>query len=277
MSKIEEALKKARNNVKKENTSDTGNSLFVPNKIISGTTKNMVTIKSSLSHIGLMKEEAGITDEELNDKSLIVQNLNQSKITDSFRNLRTELLKNSKDENFVVLVTSCTTGTDSSFVSMNMAAAFSFDDSKTSLVIDCDINSHNLEDMLSLDYEYGLRDFLENEDINVSDILHDIGIRRLRVIPSGLNQNIEREYFTTERMKVLIDGLVERYHDRYIVLNSPALNESADARILVDLVDYIVVVVPYGRVKDSDIESVLSKIDKSKLLGVILNDVPDWG
>lgn len=277
MSKIEEALKKAKNNDKKEKTLDNYNGLVVPNKIISGNTKNLVKVRTSSSHISLMKEEAGITDEELNDKSLIVQNINQSKITDSFRNLRTELLKNSKNENFVVLVTSCTTGVDSAFVSMNMASAFSFDDSKTSLVIDCDINSHNLEDMLSLDYEYGLSDFLENEDIKVSDILHDIGIRRLRVIPSGQNQNIEREYFTTERMKVLIDGLVERYQDRYIVLNTPALSESADANILIDLVDYIVVVVPYGKVKDSDIESVLNKIDKSKFLGVIMNDVPDWG
>ena len=274
MSKIEEALKKAKNYSKRENEPPSESNLNA-NNIISGNNKSIVKLKTS-SQIKLMKEQAGISDEELNNKSLIIQSLNQSKITDSFRNLRTQLLKNSKDENFVVLITSCTTGTDSSFVSMNLAAAFAFDESKTSLVIDCDINAHHLEDMLSLDYEYGLLDFLEHEEVRVNEILHDIGIRRLRVIPSGSRQSDECEYFTTERMKVLLDGLVERYQDRYVVLNSPPLSESADTSILIDLVDYVVVVVPYGSVTNSELEAVLSKIDKSKLLGVILNDVPDW-
>lgn len=274
MSKIEQALKKAKNNIKKEKSSVSENSLN-SNNIISGSSKGLIK-RDTPSRIKLMKGEAGISDEELNNKSLIIQNLNQSKITDSFRNLRTQLLKNSKDENFVVLITSCTAGTDNSFVSMNLAAAFAFDESKTSLVIDCDINSHHMEDMLSLDYEYGLLDFLEHEEVRVDDILHDIGIRRLRVIPSGSSQGDECEYFTTNRMKVLLDGLVERYHDRYVVLNSPSLSESADTSILIDLVDYVVVVVPYGSVNDSDLDAVLNKIDKSKLLGVILNDVPDW-
>ena len=274
MSKIEEALKKAKNNSKRKNESPSESNLNA-NNVISGNNKSIVKLKTS-SQIKLMKEQAGISDEELNNKSLIIQSLNQSKITDSFRNLRTQLLKNSKDENFVVLITSCTTGTDSSFVSMNLAAAFAFDESKTSLVIDCDIDAHHLEDMLSLDYEYGLLDFLEHEEVRVNEILHDIGIRRLRVIPSGSRQSDECEYFTTERMKVLLDGLVERYQDRYVVLNSPPLSESADTSILIDLVDYVVVVVPYGSVSNSDLDAVLSKIDKSKLLGVILNDVPDW-
>jgi protein-tyrosine kinase len=274
VSKIEEALKKAKNNSKRKNESPSESNLNA-NNIRSGNNKSIVKLKTS-SQIKLMKEQAGISDEELNNKSLIIQSLNQSKITDSFRNLRTQLLKNAKDENFVVLITSCTTGTDSSFVSMNLAAAFAFDESKTSLVIDCDINTQHMEDMLSLDHEYGLLDFLEDKEVRVNDILHDIGIRRLRVIPSGSRQSNECEYFTTERMKVLLDGLVERYQDRYVVLNSPPLSESADTSILIDLVDYVVVVVPYGSVSDSDLDAVLSKIDKSKLLGVILNDVPDW-
>lgn len=274
MSKIQDALNKTKNDIAKKPKSVPDITQREKN-IISGNSKSLVKAEAS-SLIALMKEETSVSDEELINKSLIFPDLSHSKITDCFRSLRTQLLKTSKDDNFVILVTSCTHGTDSSFISMNMGAAFSFDESKTSLVIDCDINSHHLEDMLSLDYEHGLVDFLEDERIGVNDILNDIGIRRLRVIPSGLKQSKEREYFVTDRMKELLDGLVDRYKDRYIVLNSPALSESEDANILVDLVDYVVVVVPYGKVADSDLENALRKIDKSKLLGVILNDVPDW-
>lgn len=274
MSKIEEALRKARKHIK-ENDAVPLNVSCDDNSIISGNSTSIVKLRTS-SHIKLMKEGVDVTDEELNNKNLINRNIDQPEVTDSFRNLRTQLLKHSKDENFIILVTSCTPCADSSFVSMNMGAAFSLDETKTSLVVDCDINSNKLDDMLLLDYDYGLVDFLENDKINVNDILNDVGIRRLRVIPSGTKKNKECEYFSSVRMKALLDGLVERYHDRYVVLNSPALNESADVSILVELVDYVVIVIPYGSVKDSELEVALKKIDKSKLLGVILNDVPAW-
>lgn len=275
MSKIEEALKKARIENQKSAGTDSANHLSKKGRVISGNIKGVVKPVSS-SLIKMMKEDDSVTDEDLQNKSLIVPDVQQSGVTDSFRRLRTQILKNAKDENFIVLVTSCVDGADSSFVSMNMGAAFSFDETKTSLVIDCDINSAYLEEMLSLENEKGLVNFLENDNIKVNDLLHDVGIRRLRVIPSGFKTKSECEYFTTERMKILLDGLVERYHDRYIVLNAPSLDKSADANILVDLVDYVVVVVPYGRVTDSDLEERLRKIDKTKLLGVVLNDVPGW-
>jgi len=269
VSKIEEALKKARKNPRKEAD------VVEKNTVISGSGKSIAKIKTN-SEIGLMKDESELTEQELNSKGLIVRNETQPKVTDSFRNLRTQLLKNSKNENFVVMVMGCIAGNDSAFVTMNLGAAFAFDETKTSLVVDCDISSHKLEDMLSLDYEHGLVDFLEDENISVNEILHDVGISRLRVIPSGIEKFKECEYFTKGRMKVLIDGLVERYHDRYIVLNSPSLNESADANILIELVDYVVVVVPYGSVNESELEGTLNKIDKTKLLGVVFNDVPNW-
>lgn len=272
MSKIEEALKKARLNG--GGTFTSSRQLIPSNKLVSG---NSLSVRSSSSAlIKLMKAEAEVSREELTEKGIILPDNSKSKVTDSFRHLRTQLLQKSENENFIVLVTSCVEGGDSSFVAMNMGAAFSFDESKTSLVIDCDLNSNKLEKMLEMDYEHGLVDFLSGE-LDVSDIIIDIGIKRLRVIPSGKKNQVESEYFTTDRMKTLLDSLVERYDDRYVVVNSSSISESADASILMDLVDYVVVVVPYGRVTNKEVEKALRKFDKSKLLGVILNDVPDWG
>jgi len=273
VSKIEDALNKAR--ADGSNLSQARHDIkTLENPLVAGVLKNAVK-KTSSSLIKLMKQDAEISDEELINKGIILPDTSRSKVTDSFRHLRTQLLQKSKNENFIVLVTSVAEGSDSSFVSMNMGAAFSFEESKTSLVIDCDIKSHKLEDMLGLEYEYGLLDFLES-DIDTSEILKDVGIKRLRIIPSGQKKNIENEFFTTEKMKRLLDDLVDRYNDRYVVLNAPSIMTSADTNILIELVDYVVVVVPYGRVTNSDLEMALRKIDKEKLIGVVLNDVPGW-
>lgn len=274
MSRIEEALKKAKQSRKElVATSSSGNT----NRDRSSSSGNAISVvrSSTSSLIKLMKDEVRRDDEELLNKGIIRPNSEKSGVTDKFRFLRTQLLQKSKNANFIVLVTSCSSGIDSSFVSMNMGAAFSFDETKTSLVIDCDFKSSDFEDMLDLDYELGLLDFLEGT-ADVSEIIKDVGIKRLRVIPSGNESNNASESFTTDRMKLLLDGLVERYTDRYVVLNSPAISKSVDTSILIDLVDYVVVVVPYGRVKNKDLEATLKRIDKSKLLGVILNDVPEW-
>jgi len=276
VSKIEDALRKARLGGKNLSASPASKSSIANNPVVSST-GNTIIKKSSSSLIKLMKSDATINDEDLINKGIILPVAGNSKVTDSFRYLRTQLLQKSKNENFIVLVTSCFDGFDSAFVTMNMAAAFSFDDSKTSLVIDCDINSNKIDEMLGIEFDSGLMDFLGG-DVNVAEILKDIGIRRLRIIASGKKEqpDTESESFTSVRMKVLLDGLVERYHDRFVILNSPPLSEQADVSILSDLVDYIVLVVPYGGVTAGDLEDALSKIDKSKLLGVVFNDVPSW-
>lgn len=274
MSKIEEALKKARAKSTVLSGLNTEKDKPLNDPVISSQARSLVKTASS-SLISLMKAEAEAGNDELMKKGIIVPDSGLDKVTESFRYLRTQLLQKSKNENFIVMVSSCGKGVDSTFVSMNMAAAFAFDETKTSLVIDCDIQRKNIEEILELEYEYGLLDFLE-DDIEVAEILKDIGIKRLRVIPAGKKQQIESDSFTNTRMKSLLDNLVERYQDRYVILNSPSITSSADASILVELVDYVVLVVPYGQVTGPELEKALSKVDKSKLLGVVLNDVPGW-
>ncbi|MDH5424052.1 MAG: CpsD/CapB family tyrosine-protein kinase [Gammaproteobacteria bacterium] len=275
MSRIEEALRKAKESRSNQLISASSDGEVQTPTAVTGGAISVVKQSSSSSLIKLMKENVTIDDEKLLSQKIIRPGSEKSSVTDSFRYLRTQLLQKSKDENFIVLVTSCGDGVDSSFVSMNMGAAFSFDETKTSLVVDCDFQSDTLDTMLDLDYEYGLLDFLDG-NAEVVDIIKDVGIKRLRVIPSGLNAGRSSESFTTLRMKMLLDGLVERYQDRYVVLNSPAVSESVDTSILIDLVDYVVVAVPYGKVKKKDLENTLKRIDKSKLIGVVMNDVPEW-
>ncbi len=82
------------------------------------------------------------------------------------------------------------------------------------------------------------------------------------------------EYFSSFRMRALIDSLRSRYPDRYLFLDGPAVKGSPDARILSDLVDFVVLVTGSGRDTPSAINKHVAGFDPAKLAGVVINEIP---
>jgi Mrp family chromosome partitioning ATPase len=110
--------------------------------------------------------------------------------------------------------------------------------------------------------------------MDVDEIIHPVGIERLRIIPSGGRREIPSEYFTSLKMKQLIESIKQRYRERYIILDAPPMTESADTQILAELCDYIVLVVPYGRVTESQVDVCAKAIGEKKLVGIVFNNEP---
>jgi Mrp family chromosome partitioning ATPase len=75
-------------------------------------------------------------------------------------------------------------------------------------------------------------------------------------------------------MRKFLYAAQQRYRDRYIVLDAPPIGESADASILAEFCDRVVIVVPYGRVTEGQVSAAVDSVDKSKLFGLVMNDEP---
>ena len=288
MSKIEEALKKAKASRGDNVTSIRANSNMMAARsaetgMVVGheTLGNSVTIGNSIvrhdtsaKEIALMNNGELLEQHELAEMRIIHSDMQDAGIANTYRDLRTKLIQRSQGRNFIAMLTSCVAGEDSSSTSLNLATAFSFDESKTSLLIDCNLNNPRLDAFLGLETNAGLTDYLENEHIDIESILHTTGIKRLKVIPAGTSRETATEYFTSLRMRQLMSGLLSRYDDRYIFIDAAPITESADTRILVELCDFVLLVVPYGRVTKNRIREAADAIGKDKLLGVVFNDIP---
>ena len=280
MSKIEEALNKARqsrgdNKIRElRPVDDSQLASDFKKELVPSATDLTVKRESSAKEIALMNEGELLENKQLSELKIIFSEMPDNKIANTYRDLRTKLIQKSQGRNFIVLITSCLSGVDSSSVSMNLATAFSFDESKTSLLIDCDLNNPKLDMLLSMEADQGLTDFLENEEVDVDSILHQTGIKRLRMIPAGTSRETATEYFTSLRMRDLMSNLLARYSDRYIFIDSAPITESADTRILTELCDFVLLVVPYGRVSKGKVKEAADAIGSDKLLGVVFNDIP---
>lgn len=264
MSKIEDAL----NRVKKSN----GTSLSV---IGSNTSKNLaVNNVSSAKEIALMQNKKYLDNNQLSEMKIIYPDMLDTQVADTFRDLRTKIIQKSNGKNVSIMLTSCVTGYYSHMTALNLSAAFAFDESKTSLLVDCNLSNPQIDSVLELSTTNGLTDYLENDSCPLDSIVQDSGIKRLRVIPAGTSRETATEYFTSLKMRDLMSGLLARYSDRYMFVDTSPIIDSADTRILVELCDYVLLVVPYGKSTKSRIKEAAEAIGTDKLLGIVFVDKP---
>ena len=222
--------------------------------------------------ISEMAEIRRLNTDELVAKKLIFPGMQQRDILNSFREIRTKLLQQSPKENFVVLVSSICEGGGASFVSSNLAVSFALAENKTALLIDGNLYDPSISDMLVPDPDYGLTDYLEDADLDIDDIIYSSGIPRLRVIPVGGRRESATEFFTSERMHRFIESVKNRYPDRYVFIDVAPVSLSTDARILMEICDYAVLVVPSGTATETQILAGIDAVSREKLAGIVFNN-----
>ena len=218
-----------------------------------------------------MEQEKLFSKEELQRHGLIHPAMDELEIVNAFRNLRTSLLNKMEQYNSTLMVTAITPGGGASFVATNLAAAFTFDHQKTAMLIDCNFKDSSLAQKFNLKFKHGLKDFITGKVDDISQIVYSTGIQRLRLIPAGNQETEVVEFFTGERMYSFLSEVRSRYSNRIIIIDTPPILESADTKILAELADYILLVVPYKGVTTNIINRTLNSIDKTKIVGMILN------
>lgn len=223
--------------------------------------------------IARVPDRTMLTPAQMRDRSLVCRTTQSKREIDAFREVRTRLLAIAHDVNIITLVAPVSRGSGGSYVARNLAATFAFDEAKSSLLLDCDLFQPSQQTTLRIDANRGgLIDYLENAEVRIADVLYETGIPRLRVIPAGTSPQLGVEYFTSFRMRLMIDSLRSRYPDRYLFLDSPPVRGAPDARILADLADVVVLVAGYGRDSPAAIAQAAANFDPAKFAGVVFNE-----
>ncbi len=213
-----------------------------------------------------------LTAQQMEDRAIIHRSDVARPEVDAFRELRTRLLSVS-DTNLVTLVAPVSRGSGGSFVARNLAVAVAFDESKSALLVDCDLRHPCQHKVMSIDPSHGgLSDYLSSPNANEVDVIYSTGVPRLRLLPAGTPRETGAEYFSSFRMRLLIDSLRSRYSDRYIFLDSPPVHGSPDARILAELADAVVLVAGYGCDTAASISQAATRFDQAKFVGVVFNE-----
>ncbi|HVU53019.1 MAG TPA: CpsD/CapB family tyrosine-protein kinase [Polyangia bacterium] len=193
---------------------------------------------------------------------------------DSFRELRTRLLGMAEAtglQSFATLVVPVSSGSGASFVARNLAIAFTLQDQRVSILVDCNPRHPTQDVALGADAgEGGLFDYLEQPRAPIQQLIRATSIPGLHLIPAGRPAGAPREYFSSQPMRMVMTALKQA--PCYPFLDGPPTKGSPDARILSGLVDFVILVAGYGLDTPESIAQAAGLFDPAKFAGVVFNE-----
>jgi len=225
---------------------------------------------SCIEEIEKMELSYTLSHEDLKKKKIIYPSMHNSKLMNAFRELRSSVTENNHKN--IVMVTALDPDSGTSFFARNLASVIAFDSSKTSVLVDCNHQNSEIAKVFDLSNKVGISDYVSNKDHGIDSIIYESGVKRLRVVPFGSVDTQLDEQFNHPRFHNLLGDLKHKYQDRSIIIDAPPILNSADTRILMNLCDQVVLVVPYGKVSQSRLEEALSLLSREKLTGVVFNE-----
>ena len=188
---------------------------------------------------------------------------------EQFRTLRSRLRQLCANHPLkTLLVTSAIPGEGKTFVTNNLAQAIVRQPDRRVLIIDADLRCPHLHIPLGAPLSPGLTDYLRGE-ADEMEIIQNGDQGNLCVIAGGNEAPDPSELLWNGRLKMLLDRLVPVFD--WVILDSPPCLPVADASILADLCDGVLMVVRAGSTPSEVAQKACQKMPSGKLIGVVLN------
>ena len=171
-----------------------------------------------------------------------------------------------------IMITSAAPEEGRSLLTANLAISFARGLQQYVMVMDCHLTEPTQHELLQVPRTPGLTDFLLH-DATVPDIMHWSDVPKLSVIPAGSPSNRSAEILATDKMLGLLKELRSRYQDRYILLDTPPVQDFDDPAVLARMVEGIVVVVLGGVTDRELVLRSIRSLPEEKIMGLVLNDM----
>lgn len=198
--------------------------------------------------------------------------LKKDEVGDQYKLLRTMILNRTRPNGYnTIEISSFTEGEGKSLTCVNLAITIAKESRQNVLLVDMDLRRPTIHRILGMTPKHGLKDYFTN-GIPLKDILIHPGIKRLTVLPAGGRMDNSTEVMGSHGMENLVREMKNRYEDRYIIFDVPALNTCSDPLVLSSYVDAIVLVARAGHTTAEDITSGMALLKNKNILGIVLND-----
>lgn len=210
-----------------------------------------------------------IDKSSLSDK-LETYHSGSSFISEQFRTLKVRIAEMATRAPLrVIAVSSPHTQDGKSLISTNLAVSFSRDTDRKVILIDCDLRNPSVHRLLGAASEPGLLGYLEDDLLQPYCYMRRLD--KLFVMTAGGPSPNPVELLSEAKMKNLIAGLKAEFDT--IILDCPPFGPIPDAQVLAGLADGLLMVVRRGKTTYGTIEKAFRNLDRSKLMGLVFNDV----
>ncbi len=195
----------------------------------------------------------------------------QSDGCEQYRTLRTQVFHAAEKQlTQVILATSAVAGEGKTSTVLNLAWAIAQSGEKRVLVIDGDFRRPSVSPYLGLDFELGFGEVI-SEISEVLPAIVRVADSTLYILSSSREEAQPAEMLSKERVGEAIQEM-RKYFD-FILIDAPPVVAFADARLLANHADAVMVIVRAGMAGHNTVERAIEALPGSRILGVVLNGV----
>ncbi len=201
--------------------------------------------------------------------SLICQHDLKSRISEVFRNVRTQLLFRLKGAKNTIAITSASQSDGKSTVTANLAVTFA-QAGKSVLLIDADMRRPNVHTFYGLSNELGLVDVISGRS-ELCDSCQAGPTEGLTILTAGSIPENPAEILASDQFSALLETAREQYD--YVLLDCPPVLPVSDPCIIAPMVDAVLVVSSLsadGLPEAKQCKRLLDSV-KAPIAGIIVN------
>lgn len=203
----------------------------------------------------------------------------EREIAEQFRHIKRSLLARAFGRGMapvaggkVIMISSALPGEGKTFCSINLARSLCLETDSSVLLVDTDTAKPQVTQAMGLRGQPGLVEALQDASVDVESLVSMTNIPKLSVLPAGRASETAAELLGSARMAEVLQRLTShQWPNRIVVLDSPPLLVTNEAKSLVDCAGQVVLVVRASATPQSAVLDAISYLREEQFVGLILN------
>jgi len=169
-----------------------------------------------------------------------------------------------------IMITSAVPAEGKSFVAANLAVSIAQNINEHVLLMDCDMRKPSIHTMFGFSGVPGLAEYLGG-DQELARLFLKSGVDKLTLLPGGDPPPNPAELLSSKKMNALLEEVKTRYSDRYVIIDSPPPQLTAETSAMARQVDGVILVIRAGHTPRDMVAELIDIIDRQKIIGCVLN------
>jgi protein-tyrosine kinase len=227
--------------------------------------------RASLAEVKIPEYQVAQTDRDTMQRSHVLPSITDVSVTRAYKILRTRVTHRLVANGWHSLgITGTAAGEGKTLSAVNLALALAQDVNNWVFLVDLDLQRPQVGAYLGMQYDIGLTDYLIGQ-AELNQIIYDVSIPRLAVIPNARSVDYSSELLLSPRMNEFLAFLQGEPPRRIVIFDMPPLLASDDVLAFAPRVDSFLLVVSQGQTARRTLANAKEVLSEMNVMGVVLN------
>ena len=204
-------------------------------------------------------------------KNRVVSGMVNAPYSESYKLLRTRVIHRMRENKWKTFgITSPSPEVGKTLTAINLGIAIAMEPNHSVLLVDADLRRPNVHQVLGIEPEYGLVDYLRGES-ELDTIFINPGIEDFDIVPCRETTSGSSELLTSARMVNLVEELKWNFPSRLMMFDLPPILVADDVLAFSEHLDALLVVVEDEKTLTREMIEAMDIVGNTNILGIVLN------